>query len=210
MPGSPSYHGRTHLPGGTDPIPGFGGAVDLAQGYYEAFWDLVSGSTATIDPHDQSGAMGGIVNADPGATPPRFDPLNYSGAALLQGGLSSDQGQMVLGNAAGIVIDASQMASITSLGIAPSWSTDPIGLGPYLPYNVRIGGGTIRQYSVDPDDPPSYAFDLFVEAASPFGHAFGTCRMTADGSLVTATNPIVWANDDVVTATWATFVWQWD
>jgi hypothetical protein len=37
-----------------------------------------------------------------------------------------------------------------------------------------------------------------------------TARMMSDGSLVTATNPFVWALDDEINAFWSTFTWSWD
>lgn len=200
-------HVWRHKPGGTDPLP-IEGAMDQAIPYNEAFWNE---NTNPLDLADLSGAMMGHLMGDAVPDPP-FDIVgNYAGVALLQGGEGTPhiQGQLIVGNASGVVIDAAQMSAITMLAVKPTWTSDPVGTGPYLYLQTKVGGGMIRQWSADPVNPPSYAIGAYVDF-NDAGHGLLTLRMEDDGTLVTATNPVVWEVDDEVNVFWSTFTRSWD
>jgi hypothetical protein len=50
-----------------------------------------------------------------------------------------------------------------------------------------------------------YPFDLWTR-----GHSKFICRLTADGSLITATNPFTFQDGDGIQAFWTCFVAGWD
>ncbi len=204
MSGGLPLHAWTHRPGGRDPLR-IEGALDPAIPYNEAFWNE---NIAPLDLEDLTGAMMGHLMGD---SAPPFSPASAGGIALLQGGDQSPhvQGQLIVGNASAVVIDAAQMATINMLAVKPTWTNDPVGTGPYLWLQTKVGGGMIRQWSADDTNPPSYAIGAYVDF-NDAGHGLLTLRMEDDGTLVTATNPIVWDVDDEVNVYWSTFVESWD
>lgn len=196
-------HARRHLPGGSDPLP-IDITTDLAQRYNGAVWDNALGDL------ENAGALAGSIGNDTGH-PWTFDDW-ASGFALLQNGVTpipAAPGSLVVGNASAVVIDAGLLTGMTGLLINPTWAPDPVGQGPYFLANPKVGSGVIRQWSVYPADPPSYDFDLISEFEVG-GQALLTARLCADGSLITATNPITLDEGDSIDAFWTLFTWNWD
>jgi hypothetical protein len=202
----PRYHGRTHLPGGTDPLPFYPGGLDLAYRYEWGIWDPVLDFLAYNDddtPADNEclvGASVAVLQGQGAVTPPVTAVPSLS-----------PRGSFISGNCSYKVTDDTTFASVTEIKLFPTWVADAAGIGPYVDWNGQEGAFDTEESMVG----NGIVWDASASAGYPFvclssGHSRLTCRMVADGSLITATNPITFANDDVIQAFWTAFVFAYD
>lgn len=147
---------------------------------------------------DSAGDISGSVALLQGQGVPTTYPYDVDPA-------KSPQGSLIIGYAAYIVTDAAVFAGATEVSLFPTWGGGP-GTGPYIDWNVptraKCGSGTVWQYSSSGQGIP---FDCFTS-----GHSRLDLRMQADGSVIDGTNPFVFQNGDVITASWTAFVYSWD
>lgn len=164
--------------------------------------------------------LGFLAYQDDG-TPATNQCMDGASTAVLQGqgavtppvpGVStlSPEGSFISGNSSYRVTDDAVFAGVTEVRLYPTWVQDAQGIGPYIDWPLQeginnqesmVGSGIVWKASTQEGFP-------FVCWSS--GHSRLRLRMVADGSLITATNPITFEDGDVIQAFWTAFVYNWD
>jgi hypothetical protein len=197
-------HAWRHLPGGTDPLPIRGG---MDKGY-EFGWGL----------WDEGGLD--FLNLDGDGAPATNRCTEGASVALLQGQgevvlpatpnpVWSPPGSFISGHCSYRVTDETAFAAVTEIRLLPTWSTS-FGTGPYIDFNgtdfppnqaAKAGHGTVWDFTNN----VGYPFDLWTR-----GHSKFMCKLTADGTDISGTNPFTFQDGDGIQAFWTCFVASWD
>lgn len=183
-----------------------GVGMDLAYLYRWGIWDPILDFLAYDDTE----------------TPAANQCVDGASVAVLQGqgvvsppvvgvGSLSPKGSFISGNCSYRVTSAATFAGVTEIRLFPTWVQDAQGIGPYIDWNLQEGLFGAQESMVG----SGIVWDASAVVGYPFvclssGHSRMLCRMVADGSLITGTNPITFANDDVIMAFWTAFVNAWD
>jgi hypothetical protein len=162
----------------------------------------------------------GFLNLDDAGDPATNRCTDGATVALLQGQgavtlpqdpdqFLSPPGSFISGHCAYRITDAATFAGVDEIRLLPTWSA-AFGTGPYIDWNgtdvppnlaAKAGQGTVWDFTNN----VGYPFDLWTR-----GHSKFMCKLVADGSNISGTNPFTFQDGDGIQAFWTCFVASWD